>query len=220
MPLPETNLDIPGSRGTAVDLEDKQQALQFHTCAPGDGGGSRRAMYHGHGGGKDDREKDLEKLCRTVDAHAIRSLGDRNAPLVVASEEHLFHLYRRTSKHPRLTPQGMIGSPDDLDAETLRRNAWQLAKEHLNAPTTKAREKIANSLHQKGASTELDEILEAAREGRVDVFMFSPDERQAADGEDLLNLAAVLTLRQGGSVHAVPRQEIPEGAAAAALFRY
>jgi len=142
---------MPASLAEAVDLEDKQQALQFHTGAPGDGSGSRRAMYHGHGGGKDDREKLLTKLCRKVDAHALRSLGSRDTPLVVAAEEQLFHLYRRISKHPLLLPRGLIGNPDDLDPG---------------------------------------------------------------------NLAAVWTLRRGGSVHAFPRRDIPEGAPVAALFRY
>jgi hypothetical protein len=228
---------MPASLAEAVDLEDKQQALQFHTGAPGNGSGSRRAMYHGHGGGKDDREKNLAKLCRKVDANALRSLGSRDAPLVVAAEEQLFHLYRRTSKHPLLFPRGLIGNPDDLDPEALRRSAWSLALEHLNEPLRKDLEKISVALHHKGASTDLNEILTAAREGRVDVLSFStteplwgrydhelrsirPLEPHIRGAEDLVNLAAVWTLRRGGSVHALPRGEIPEGAPVAALFRY
>ena len=43
---------------------------------------------------------------------------------------------------------------------------------------------------------------------------------QRNHSEDLLDLAAVQTVLNGGTVYAVPQQEIPDGQAMAAIFRY
>ena len=85
-------------------------------------------------------------------------------------------------------------------------------------------------------SIRLEDILAAAFEGRVDAVVvaenetlwgkFRPGEpleaHESADGldEDLVNLAAVQTLRTGGRAFSVPRAHMPRQAAAVALFRY
>lgn len=42
----------------------------------------------------------------------------------------------------------------------------------------------------------------------------------AETGEDLLDAAAARTLRHGGSVHVLPREDTPDDAPAAAILRY
>ncbi len=82
----------------------------------------------------------------------------------------------------------------------------------------------------------LEEILLAAREGRIDTVIVAQDESLwgniTADGqvvahgtpgpddEDLLNLAAVLTLRNGGRAFALPRARLPRQVLAAATLRF
>lgn len=84
----------------------------------------------------------------------------------------------------------------------------------------------------------LDEILPAARDGRVDALVVASDEAvwgrfdadssklAAAHGspgrgeEDLLNLAVVLALRQGGRALVMPRSERPGRHLAADALRF
>ena len=82
----------------------------------------------------------------------------------------------------------------------------------------------------------LEEILAAARDGRVDSLLIAADETiwghfdegrgiAAARGtpngeEDLLNLAAVMTLATGGTAFSLPRDKLPRSVPAAAALRY
>jgi hypothetical protein len=90
---------------------------------------------------------------------------------------------------------------------------------------------------QARASIDLAEVLEAARNGRVDTLFVADDthiwgrldapangvtqhDEQAAGDEDLLDIAAADTWRNGGAVEVLPRADAPFGKPVAALFRY
>ena len=87
------------------------------------------------------------------------------------------------------------------------------------------------------ATTIPEEIVKAARHGRVDRLFLSDgdplwgwfDERHdrivahrdpAPGDDDLLDYAAVMTLRQGGNVMVVDRTQLPPTGPAAAILRY
>jgi hypothetical protein len=86
-------------------------------------------------------------------------------------------------------------------------------------------------------SPHVTEIIPAAVEGRVDVLFVGRDARQwgtfdpesrtvqvhispQPKDEDLLELAAIETLARKGTVHVLASPEMPEGGAAAAIYRY
>jgi hypothetical protein len=92
-------------------------------------------------------------------------------------------------------------------------------------------------IESDGASSDLREILPAAFQSRVAAILiqqgrkiwgrYDPDQdklvvlpEQEAEVEDLLNLAARYTLRYGGRAIVLPEEEMPQGAAAAAVFRF
>jgi len=83
----------------------------------------------------------------------------------------------------------------------------------------------------------LEDVIRAAYQGRIDTLLLA--EGEAAPGRydedtdvvatgsedthmggDLLDAAAVRTLRHGGAVFVLPREELPGDAAAAAVLRY
>ncbi|HET9226644.1 MAG TPA: hypothetical protein VFR31_08250, partial [Thermoanaerobaculia bacterium] len=90
------------------------------------------------------------------------------------------------------------------------------------------------------SSTDLNEVLPAAHDGRVESLFvargvrvwgswdgqgrklhFQLDKDGPRNGnEDLLDLAAVQTYLNGGKVFVVDQQEVPEGKSLAAVFRY
>ncbi|HET9481055.1 MAG TPA: hypothetical protein VFP98_04795, partial [Candidatus Polarisedimenticolia bacterium] len=87
------------------------------------------------------------------------------------------------------------------------------------------------------ASSQPAEVLSAAHSGRVDVLfvpvgvqhwgVFRPEdgsvelsEPEQPGGEDLLNLAAVHTVLNRGTVYAVDAGSMPDGALLAAVYRY
>jgi hypothetical protein len=95
---------------------------------------------------------------------------------------------------------------------------------------------LSGSGDARGA-TGIEGVVRAAYQGRIEVLLLTEDEAvwgsydEAADevatgarfaetGQDLLDAAAVRTLRHGGSVHVLPRGEMPEDVPVAAILRY
>jgi Bacterial archaeo-eukaryotic release factor family 3 len=203
---------------------------------------SRMPIFHGHGTGEDDLKAEIVKYFQIVDdglTHLEVDV-DRDAPFVLAGVEHLLPRYREASKLPNVLDEGLTGNSDGLSAEELRDKAWEIVEPVLLAERRKAADRFGDLRGTGLASTELEEILPAACDGRVDTLFtargvrvwgsydphgrtlrFQKDqERQANGSEDLLDRAAVETFLRGGRVYVVEQQEVPEGYAVAAVFRY
>lgn len=71
---------------------------------------------------------------------------------------------------------------------------------------------------------DLDALVAADIDPAVSIFMFTHmagrSREPASDDEDLLNYAAVHTLKTGGEVGVVPKEKMPRGGVAAAILRY
>jgi hypothetical protein len=245
--------DVPRSLQDALHLDQAQPALQFHS--PGGGpqgqamrasgggpagavrGGRRQAIFHGHGGVDDDAKELVRRFVQVVDTALLEHLRRRPAPLVLAAVEYKQALFRSTSKHPQLVAEGIEGNPEGLSAEQLRQRAWPLVEPLLHADRQRAAATIEELAATERVGRDLEEVLPAALDGRVDTLFvdvsrprwgrFDGDtrtvevheERQAGD-EDLLDRAAAETLLHGGNVHATIGGEAPGGGLLAALFRY
>ncbi len=236
--------DLPESLVTLLDEEDRERSMQFHTRttipARWHAASTRPAMFHSHGGNESDTTPDILRYFRELDAALQPLLADTSAPLVLAGVEFLHPLYRQASSYPHILDAGILGSPKSLDVETLHREAWDIV-----APRFRAEEQAAEARFQQlrggdhaQALTDLAEIVPAASFERVDTLFvashtqrwgtFDPDtgavtlhaERQPGD-EDLLDLAAVHTLLNRGTVFARDAGEMPaETRDIGAILRY
>jgi hypothetical protein len=156
---------------------------------------------------------------------------------VLAGVEFLFPLYRQASDHPRIVDGGVTGNPDELSAEDLHERAWPLAEPHFTRSREQAEARFRELLGTGQASGQLEAVVTAAHDGRVDTLFvaldarrwgtFDPDRRTVAlsdhngpGTEDLVDLAATRTLLAGGTVYAVESDRVPEGGEVAAVYRY
>ncbi len=229
--------DIPTNLRQAVGYDFSQRSLQFHTRAAREGAGRRAAMFFGHGDAGDDRKEELESFFRLVDAGLNRLIGDRSAPMVLAGVEYERAIFRRVSKYPNVLEAGIDGSPKPLDERTLLERARPIVEPVLAAERTAAAERFERMAGTPLATADLQQVLPAAQDGRVETLFVATDvtrwgrydseertieihERPQAGDEDLLEVAALRTLTQGGTVHALPQAEIPCGGEIAALLRY
>jgi hypothetical protein len=198
--------------------------------------------FPGHGMAEDDLKAEIVKYFQIVDdgLNHLEIDIDRGAPFVLAGVEHLLPRYREASKLPHVLDEGLTGNVDGLSAEELRDKAWEIAEPVLLADRRKAAGRFGDLRGTGRTSTHLDEILPAAHDGRVDTLFtargvrvwgtydhasrtarFQQDqERQVNGSEDLIDRAAVQTFLNGGTIYAVEQQEVPEGYAVAAIFRY
>ena len=232
----EIDLDnMPKSMAEALQYERFEKQLQFHTGTSA-GRGKRPAMFHGHDASDEDKGRIL-RWFRRIDGELSNLLTGEQSPLVLAGVEHLLPLYKEANSYPHLLEKGIRGNPEELKPEELHAQAWPLVQ-----PTfTEAREKAAarySELAGTGQTTvDVKEAVLAAHHGRVDVLFIAVDvqvwgrvdpstntvqvhQDPEPGDEDLLDLAAIQSILNGGTVYAAEPEQVPGHAPLAAVFRY
>lgn len=236
VPLPP---QVPRSLEEALWFVDREEQLQFHTGAPqvGPEGTRRTAMYHGHGTGLDDPEDRAIRFFRLLDKRLHPLLRDEPAPLLLAAVESEIPLYRQVNTYPGLLETYLAGNPDNATVDSLYERGMTAVKPFFAQAREHARSRYRELLSTDRVSNRLGDIASAAWQGRVDVLFVAtdcevrgridhamqriePDGDDARQSEDLLDAVAGLVLTRNGTVYASPRNEIPEDAPAAAIFRY
>lgn len=227
---------IPGSLAEALQYDDPERQLQFHTRTPGTSG-ERAAIFHGHGIGIDDAKDNILRYFYQIDHGLHDLLKEEQAPVVLAGVEYLFPIYKEANAFLNLMEDGITGNPEGLRPEELHRQAWEIVKPYFLKAQEKAIEQYRQFSGSERISQDLKEIVQAAHDGRIDLLFvavgiqkwgtFDPDRltirlhQEAEPGdEDLLDLAAIHTLLNGGTVFAVEPEKVPDQAPLAGLFRY
>ncbi len=231
---------IPTSMAQALQFDDPEKQLQFHTGtrAPGTGG-ERSALFHGHGAGTDDAKANLLRYFRSIDQGLQKLLQDKQAPLVLAGVEYLLPIYREANHYPYLIEEAIKGNPEDLSDKTLHEQAWNLMEPIFRQAQDKALtdyDRLSKSKSDR-SSRELEKIVSASLAGRVETLLvamgiqqwgrFDPQtgtvhlhEEARPGDEDLLDLAAIQTFMNGGTVYVRDANEMPDHSQVAAIFRY
>ncbi len=118
---------------------------------------------------------------------------------------------------------GIRGLLGHLDQNEMYRQSLELVQSVTTGPARRAMERFDKQIGTGHASTDVQEIVSAASTGRVEhLFLLEnavfPAEVQG--GADLLDTAAVQTLRYGGDVHTLPETSMPSAKPICAIFRY
>jgi hypothetical protein len=226
-----------GLRETLGYDEESGTQMQFHTGT--DGGQARRpAVFHGHAVDGEDRKDEIVQYFRKVDQNVQEMLGDKTAPLVLAGVDYLLPLYKKAATGKHLLDDGIIGNPEGRPAADLHAAAWKIVKPYVMKDRQEAIARYHRNAGTGLTSSDLRQIVPAARHARVEVLFvardahcwgsYEPDQDQITlhqharnDSEDLLNLAAIDTLMHGGTVYALDAGQLPEPeSGAAALLRF
>ncbi len=226
---------MPTSMADALQHERFEKQLQSHS-GTSSGTGGRSTMFHGQDIGDEAKDRIL-RWFHMIDDGLPNLLTGRQSPLVLAGVEYLFPLYKEANSYPYLLEEGIPGNPEELSPEELHAQAWPLVQ-----PTfMQAREKAAAQYSQwvgTGQTTaDVKEAVLAAHHGQVDILFvavgiqvwgnFDPgtdtvqmhQDPEPGD-EDLLDLAAIQSTLNGGTVYAVEPEQMPDHALLAAVFRY
>ncbi|HSG38318.1 MAG TPA: hypothetical protein VLE27_01670, partial [Thermoanaerobaculia bacterium] len=163
-------------------------------------------------------------------------LAGSKAPLVLAGAEPLVSIYRKISGYAHLAGPVIAGNPERSSDEELRDRAWKLLEPAFQELRRRAAERFGELAGTRQTSSDVAEILPAALHGRVGTLFLAcdadlwgrldPQEKveihpaPEAGDEELLNAAALFSLRQGGTVIGMDSGEVPGGAALAAIYRY
>lgn len=185
------------------------------------------------------RRAQLIEWLRRVGARLESWLGSSQSPVVLAGDPDIQGHFRNLSHIRALLPEGILADPDGIGESEVHRRAYELVRPHLEVARREALEQFLALYGDGGerASILPGEIVKASRYSRVDKLLLVEDQPfwghfdEAADrvealgsagdgGEDLFDYAAAQTLRHGGEVYLVRKEELPEGALAGAVLRF
>ena len=234
--------DTPTSLAEALKYDDPETSLDHYTIsAGGRGGGEGGAVFQGQGGGKDERNVNILRFFKELDNGVRRILEPQGSriPVVFVGDKGIFPIYQEANHYGGLLDDNVDGNPDILDAKTLHEKAWPVAEPHLQG---RRKQDSDEYMHKAGAdpehaSAELGDILPAAFDSRIETLFvaqnahrwgrYDPEARQVelhddsqAGDSDLLDLAALHTILNGGRVYAVDESEVPGEQVAAAVYRF
>lgn len=224
--------DMPKGIDDALRYDDPEKQLQHATTNRTDGG--HDAIHHGHGDDYDKKENILRYFHQVDDA--VKSLlADETAPLILTGVGYLLPIYKETNEYPHLLEADIGTDVSEMDAKMLHQRAWEAVEPHFQKEQEAASNNYFVAREEGLSSKDLKEIVRAAYYGRVHTLFVALNEQrwgvfnpkngevnltEEKEGQDLLDLAAVHTLSNGGSVYAVDSDQVPDGGAAAAVFRY
>jgi Bacterial archaeo-eukaryotic release factor family 7 len=222
---------MPTSLAEALRFHDRDEPLEYHTQKVG---GHWSAIFHGQGVGIDTVKDDLLLYFQKID-RGLHDYLPEKAPLILASVEYLWPIYRKANRHPHLLEKGLAGNPQQWSERELHDRAWGLVHERFEAPRRQACAQFAALAGTGRTCHEPQEVIRAALEGRLET-LFVPLDREAwgtvneASGEfsihpqrmkgdeDLLNVAAIKASEHGAKVFVLPIKDMPQGGVTAGIY--
>jgi len=228
---------LPASFDAAMNYVEYYSELSAHSSTPS-ALGRRAAIFHGHGDSDEENQKDnLRHFFRRVVEALERGLPDLASPVVLAAVATHFPLFRGANRRLRLAEGGVEGNPDYLSNGELAAQARARIDREKRASLGRELARWQELLPSGRSIGELDEIVRAAEEGRVETLLlasgaerwgsFEPDlgrlalrEEKEPGDEELLDRAAARTIGQGGEAFDVALAAMPEHRVAAAILRY
>lgn len=229
--------DVPKSLADALGYDTKDYQLQFHTGSA-DIAGDRRAMYHGQGVSIDDNKDEILRYFQAVDRGISKVMNENNAPLVLAGVEYLLPIFREATAYSSVMDNFVTGNPDNQSPEALHEKAWEIARPAFEKSREEEMERYRRMAGKGYTAAGVRGVVPAAAYGRVETLFVALDQARpgrfdrenneitvyedgAEEGEDLLDRAAVETIRHGGTVYAVNVDEMPDPhAPTAAILRF
>ncbi|MGA2329083.1 MAG: hypothetical protein ABSH05_22695 [Bryobacteraceae bacterium] len=227
---------MPASLAEALRNRVPERQLQAHSASAFHNGRGV-AIFHGHGGGEEGKKELLLAYFCRIDQGIRDLLAEARAPLILAAVDYLCPIYRRANSSHELLAGWISGNPDNLTPRELHERALPLVSDHFLKERQKAADQYLEAWHTQRASNRPEDVLAAAHHGRVQSlfvavgvqlwgnFNTRTNEVSICDdpspgAQDLLNLAAIQTFANGGTVYAVAPTEVPGGGPLAAVFRY
>lgn len=217
------------------ELTDKHSTVDSY----GGIGTDNSAMHHGHGGKKDETEKDAERFFRvvanTIYEHFSKPTG---WPLILAALPEHHNLFQKVNKNPLLLPNGIAINPSSVSPGELAKMAWEIMQPEYSKKLDTLVERFEQARANGKGSDDYKEAAVAAVDGRVDTLIVEENRiipvritnlvtgnTQKKDMsnpkvDDLLDDMGELVIKMGGEVMVLPTEKMPSETGLAAIFRY
>lgn len=215
--------ELPENLKDALNIDDYITSIQHFSYSQGN---DVDTMYHGQGGGEDDHKQNILQFFHRMDDPLTHFLEGRDDPLVFAGVEYLYPIFKEAISYRHLLPDSVHGNFDDASSDELHEKALQVVQPHFQRECDRAISNYHDAHGQNRATNDLEMILKASEMGAIESLLIREDtaiwghidrnghvQDDGAPNEishDLLDDAAVETLKTGGDVFVVREEDFPE----------
>lgn len=235
-------IDLPKSVEDALNIDEMFSGSSTKRSHQGGPSGARDVTApHGEGDSQGAGSEERLQYFRMIDEKlASDPAVDSTLPMLVAAAENEAGDYLAISKLPSLMDCFLKGNYTQTPMQELHKRAWPMIHEKIvKQKDMKLVEQFNEFRGVDKASTKLKDIEKAAADGRIDTLLINmidetrdsiidsahdqavPVIRMMSDmGMKKLKDLACLVYRSGGKMIGLDRSSMPDGAMAAALYRY
>lgn len=182
------------------------------------------------------RRSVLNHFIEEMDKALWQAVSDHKPPLIVAAPSEIISAFEQLTTYPNFHEK-IEGNPEALNERDLFERAWPLVEPLFRQHRRDYAARFEELIGTGQASAQLEEILSAAHDGRIDrVFVaadseiwgtydpvarrISLEDAPRVDNYGLLDDVARETIGHAGEVFLVPRIGVPSGGPLAATFRW
>lgn len=234
----DSNYDLISKSEILPAEVDIDKSIQFHATKPiaVSSGATGGVVFHGHGSIKDGTDALLQRYLERLDNHVNKIISNYDLPLVLICTDTIFAKYKKVNNYPHLVEAHVNGNPDTKsDRMKFLGKTRQLVEKEYVSKEELAIDKYKNNTGD--SLTVLTDILKSAAFGRVDTLFINNfndtwglfnestsaaviDKRKRRESTDLMNIAIVLTLKNGGEVYKVTKEQLSIPSGIVATLRY
>lgn len=183
-----------------------------------------------------DQKDRIHHYCQAINQALVPFFKMAKAPLVIATEDDVFQIFKQHCDYSSLVQTAIPAQPEHPDGKSL----WEQGLEYVRPLLEKQKQAALASIESSQANQKLlchtDLVLRAAYNSRVEkLFLIQNQHRRGRldqtgsvvrhaafdpDDQDLVNLAAIHTLLNGGEVYTIEPDYIQNAREVAAVLRY
>lgn len=202
------------------------------------GGTGGPAIYHGQGDKKSEIDKDTEKYFRYVDRFVLDNYSKPSKmPLILVALKEYHAPFKKISDNPYLIESGINTSYDSLELEQIKSKAMEIITP-INLEIVQKLVKAYKVAEAESlGSSALSQVAKAAYESKIETILIEEDRMISGKidfnngnitswdindpkANDILDEIAEMVLRRGGTVMALPKDNMPSTTGIAAIYRY
>lgn len=223
-----------------TDFTEFEKHNQSHTAPAGSSTGTD-AQFHGQGTAGDKKvhkQKLLSEFAELVDNAIQKIIAGSYRPLLLAGDQSVCDFFRNQSGYKPIMDGIIREKAELLNEKELHEKAVAAARQWFGRAQRQKIESFPAAYENHFASTDIKEVIPAARNGKVaDIFIdtsknifgryeedkegvFVGEEYKKADSEELINLAAMLSFGSDANIYEMPKEEPLKDNSVACIFRY
>lgn len=232
----EIQLDSEMPRTIEEVLGDEYSESHLDQRSYGGSGGTQ--MFHGHGGKKDEIDKDTDRYFRYVDKLVLDNFSNvEKIPLILVALDEHHGSFRNITNNQHLIEKGIKKDYETLSIEDIKDEAWKIIEPFYLEKTKKLVDRYEVERSRFRGSDDLAEVARAALENKIDSLMIESDkiepgkiskktgelirgDLESPEMHDILGDLAEMVFKRNGKIVVLPKERMPSTTGVAAIYRY